>query len=160
MGHLFFGVTMNNLELKATRQGLGLEAAQVAELANVTKRTVLYWEAGRGKVPSDVDLTFSTMAGHYSMILNFMLADIERATIHNADDDTKPSTVKPILPFYREFTDFQAATENGSVVYWRLYQSVVSHLLLIGKITKLNDTAIIPPEFKIWQWLKGAFEPD
>ena len=149
---------MNNLELKATRQGLGLEVAQAAELVSVQKRTFNYWEQGTYSIPNDVDLTFSVMAGHYALILDFMLADIEAATIHNADDDTKPSTIKPVLPYFRTFEQFQVATECPHVVQWRIYQSVISHLLLIGKITKLDDAATIPPEFRIWRWFSGEYE--
>lgn len=148
---------MNNLQLKATRQGLGLEVAEAAELAGVQKRSFNYWEQGERFVPADVDLLFFNMASHYTLVLDKLLSDVEAATIRPADDEVNP-TVKPILPFFRTFEDFQGATECPHVAYWRIYQSVISHLVLIGKVTKLDDTAKIPENFWIWRWLKGEYE--
>lgn len=148
---------MNNLQLKAIRQGLGLEVAEAAELAGVQKRSFNYWEQGERSVPTDVDMIFFNIASHYTLVLDKLLSDVEAATIRPTDDDVNP-TVKPILPFFRTFEDFQGATECPHVAYWRIYQSVISHLVLIGKITKLNDTSKIPENFGIWRWLKGEYE--
>lgn len=151
---------MNNLELKAIRQGLGLTVAEASELpaVNVTKRSFQRWEAGDVPVPDDIDLTFFSMSSHYTLVLDKMMADIDKATIYNHDDDTKPSCISPKLPFFHTFESFQMATECPHVSYWRIYQSVISHLLLIGKITKLDDSAKIPESFGIWKWLRGAYE--
>lgn len=150
---------MNNLLLKATRQGLGLTVAEASELPpiNVQKRTFQYFEAGERTIPDYVDLTFFTMSSHYNLVLEKMLADIEKATIYPADDEIKP-TVKPVLPFFQTFELFQLATECPHVVYWRIYQSVISHLVLTGKITKLDDSKKIPAEWSIWRWFGGAYE--
>lgn len=148
---------MNNLKLKATRQGLGLTVADAAELTTVNKRAFQYWEAGERSVPEDVDLTFFTMSSHYTLVLEKMLVDIEKATIRPADDEIKP-TIKPVLPFFLTFEKFQMDTECPHIIYWRIYQSVISHLILIGKITKLDDDAKIPESFGVWKWLKGAYE--
>lgn len=45
---------MNNLQLKAARQGLGLTVAEAAELPNidVKKRVFKYWESGSINVPN------------------------------------------------------------------------------------------------------------
>ncbi len=151
---------MNNLELKAVRQGLGLTVAEAAELPaiNVSKRTFQRWEDGTRSVPNDIDLLFFTMSSHYTLVLNKMLADVERATIYNKNDQTKPSTITPALPFFHTFESFQMGTECPHISYWRIYQSVISHLILIGKITKLDDSAQIPKDFGIWKWLKGGYE--
>ena len=150
---------MNNLLLKATRQGLGLTVAEASELPpiNVQKRTFQYFEAGERAIPEYVDLTFFTMSSHYNLVLEKMLADIEKATIYPADDEIKP-TVKPVLPFFQTFELFQLATECPHIVYWRIYQSVISHLVLTGKITKLDDSKKIPAEWSIWRWFSGAYE--
>jgi hypothetical protein len=150
---------MNNLLLKATRQGLGLTVAEASELPpiNVQKRTFQYFEAGERAIPDYVDLTFFTMSSHYNLVLEKMLVDIEKATIYPGDDEIKP-TIKPVLPFFQTFEMFQMATECPHIVYWRIYQSVISHLVLIGKITKLDDSKRIPDGFEIWKWLQGQFE--
>lgn len=150
---------MNNLLLKATRQGLGLTVAEASELPpiNVQKRTFQYFEAGERAIPEYVDLTFFTMSSHYKLVLDKMLIDIEKATIYPSDDEIKP-TIKPVLPFFHTFELFQIATECPNIVYWRIYQSVISHLVLIGKITKLDDSKKIPAEWSIWRWLSGAYE--
>lgn len=150
---------MNNLQLKALRQGLGLTVAEAAELPSiaVTKRSFQYWEAGKVPVPSDVTDTFFLMSSHYTFVLDKMIADVEKATIYPNDDEIKP-TVKPTLPFFHTFEQFQMATECPQIIYWRIYQSVISQLLLLGKITKLDDNTKIPENFGIWKWLKGAYE--
>lgn len=148
---------MNNLQLKAIRQGLGLEVAEAAELCGVQKRSFNYWEQGERGIPEDVEMKFFTMSSHYSLVLEKMILDVEKSTIRPTDEEIKP-TIKPILPFYRTFEQFQVQTECPHIAYWRIYQSVISQLILIGKITKLDDDAIIPKDFGIWKWLKGGYE--
>lgn len=148
---------MNNLQLKAIRQGLGLEVSEAAELCGVQKRSFNYWEQGERGIPEDVDLLFFQLSSHYTLILEKMIADVEQATIEPSDDEIKP-TIKPVLPFFRTFEQFQMATECPHLAYWRIYQAVISQLILIGKITKLDDDAIIPKDFGIWKWLKGGYE--
>lgn len=150
---------MNNLQLKALRQGLGLTVAEASELPsiNVTKRSFQYWEAGKVPVPNDVKDAFFLMSSHYTLVLEKMLTDVEQATIRPTDDEIKP-TIKPVLPFFHTFESFQMTTECPHVVYWRIYQSVISQLLLLGKITKLDDNSNIPENFNVWKWLKGAYE--
>ncbi len=149
---------MNNLQLKALRQGLGLTVADAADLTGVTKRSFQRWELGNVPVPNDVDMTFFLMSSHYSLVLEKMLADVERVTIYNETDDTKPSRTSPILPFFHTFESFQVATECPHVAYWRIYQSVISQLLLLGKVSKLDDDVKIPENFGIWRWLRGEYE--
>lgn len=150
---------LNNLSLKAIRQGLGLTVAEAAELPsiNVTKRTFQYWESGKVPLPTDVDLVFFGIVSHRNLVLEQMLADVERVTVHQDPEIVGP-TIKPILPFYKEFADFSAATKCDKVVYWRIYQAVVSDLVMSGKIKNLDDNAAIPKDFKIWNWLSGAYE--
>ncbi|QLI80800.1 hypothetical protein HZU75_04240 [Chitinibacter fontanus] len=45
---------MTPAELKTLRESLGIPVAWLAEQANVQRRTVEYWEAGRSIVPADV----------------------------------------------------------------------------------------------------------
>ena len=149
---------MNHLELKAQRQSLGLTVAEIAEICNVTKRSFQYWEAGKVPVPSDVALTVSTMASHYALVLEKMFNDVQKATIYNDTDDTKPSRISPILPFYHTFELFSQETECPYVAYWRIYQAVIGQLLLLGKISKLDDTQKIPENLDVWMWLKGHYE--
>ncbi len=149
---------MNNLELKAHVIGLGLTAQEGAEISGMQKRNFNYLQDGSVAVKQDVEMKFFLMASHYTLVLDKMLADVEKATVHNENDQTKPSTVKPVLPFFYSFESFQMTTECPHVTYWRIYQAVISHLILIGKITKLDDSAEIPSDFWIWKWLKGGYE--
>ncbi|MCE1271295.1 MAG: YdiL family protein [Acinetobacter sp.] len=152
---------MNNLQLKAFRQGLGLTVAEAAEIAQVTKRSFQYWEAGKVPVPNDVAITIDTMASHYDLVLKKMLDDVEQATWRNSDPDNypdKPMRISPTLPFYHSFDLFQMVTKCKNVVHWRIYQSVISQLLLLGKISKLDDDAKIPEDWEVWKWLKGHYD--
>lgn len=146
---------MNNLQLKALRQGLGLTVAEASELPSIslTKRSFQRFESGDVPVPSCVEDTFFLMSSHYSLVLEKMLADVEKATIRPDDDE-----IKPVLPFFHTFESFQMATECPHVAYWRIYQSVISQLLLLGKVSKLDDIARIPENFGFWKWLKGEYE--
>lgn len=149
---------MNNIELKAIRQGLGLEVAEAAELCGVQKRSFNYWEQGERSIPSDVSMLFFQMSSHYSLVFEKMTADVKDATIYNETDEKTPSRSSPKLPFFRTFESFQIATSNPNKTYWRIYQSVISQLILLGKISKLDDTAKIPDQFWIWRWLNCEYE--
>lgn len=150
---------MNNLQLKAIRQGLGLEVAEAAELVGVQKRSFNYWEQGLRSVPTDVFLTFDTMRSHYILVLDMMGHDVKRVTTYNETDETKPSRCSPTLPFYRSFDDFKTATGCEWRAYWRIYQSVISQLLLLTHISRISDEVKIPADFAIWKWLGGDYEP-
>lgn len=144
---------MNNLQLKALRQGLGLTVADAAELVGVSKRAFQYWENGSRQIPEDVDMTFFTMSSHFNLVFNKMIDDVEQATIAPKNEEAEP-TIKPVLPFFHSFESFKIATKCEQISYWRIYQSVISQLLSIGKITKLDDAVKIPENFKIWSWLR------
>lgn len=150
---------MNNLELKALRQALGLTVLDASELAGVSKRSFQYWESGKHPIKSDFEQLLFVMVSHYSMILRQMTEDLDRVTVRQYDDDTKPTIVyKPALPFFHSFEDFQMKTGCKWVSYWRIYQAVIGQLLMSGKVTKLDDSAEIPSDFKIWRWFAGEYE--
>ncbi len=150
---------MNNLELKATRQALGLTVLDASELAGVSKRSFQYWESGKHPIKSDFEQLLFVMVSHYSMILRQMIDDLERVTARQFDDDTKPNVVfKPALPFFHSYEDFQAKTQCEIISYWRIYQAVIGQLLMSGKVNKLDDSADIPSDFKIWRWFAGEHE--
>lgn len=146
------------LKLKAIRQGLGLTVADAAALVNVSKRTFQYWEAGERNFDQMIEMRFDYMASHYHMVLENMLKDVQRTTIHNTEDDTKPSRISPTLPFFHSFEHFKDAVGCSHITYWRIYQSVISQLILLGKIVRLNDEVEIPADFWIWRWFAGEFE--
>ncbi|MDP8173146.1 DUF1870 family protein [Pasteurella skyensis] len=124
---------LNNIELKAVRQGLGLSVAEACDIVNVKKRTWQYWEAGRSPVPDDVSETFLKFKKDYIIALDNLLKDITETHI--------------VLPFYKEFEDFCQKTQNNSIVKWRIYQSVISYLMLTRYEISLDDTAKIPKSF-------------
>lgn len=150
-------LNLNAVELKASRTGLCLAVAEAAELFKVNKRTFQYWEAGRNSVPQDVTDTFFTMTSHYNMILKQLSEDVERVTIIPKDNDISP-TIKPTLPFFTTFEEFEGVTGCGWVRYWRIYQAAVSQLFLIGAVTKLDNASEIPKDFRIWRWFDGDYE--
>lgn len=160
---------INPTELKATRQGLGLTVKEAAELAaiNVSPRSFQYWEAGKRTIPDDVDVHFSLFAMHYKLLLSKLTDDISRFKAQNllpVTDDTKEYSekVKKVkrvtLPFFADFNDFVTETGNEHVINWRLWQSVIGHLYLIGLIHKIDDQAVIPDDFSAWQWLRGDYD--
>lgn len=148
---------MNNLELKAMRQSLGLTVTEAAELTQVSKRAFQYWESGKRLVPDDVDLYFFTLASNYTMVLEKMMADVQATTVQPSDEVVAP-TKKPVLPFFHSFEDFNKTKKCKSVACWRIYQAVVGQLLLLGNITKLDDAAVIPKSFWVHKWLKSNLD--
>lgn len=156
---------MNNLNLKAMRQSLGLTVAEASELiisprtqSPVSKRTLQRYEAGSELVPSDVDILFFNLGSQYQLALDLLEQDIKEVTIRNEADDTKPSTVKPVLPFFHTFEAWQEKTGNNLVHFWKIYQSVIGHLILVGKLAKLDDNANIPKNFSICRWIELKYD--
>lgn len=152
---------MNHLELKAKRQGLGLTVAEIADIVKVTKRSFQYWEAGKVPVPLDVGMLIDAMASQYNLVHDLLMSDIELATWRNTDSDNnldKPMRISPTLPFFYSFEMFLEKTGIKNVVCWRIYQNVISQLILTGKIVRLNDESEIPKSWKIWKWFNGHYD--
>lgn len=152
---------MNYLQLKAQRQGLGLTVAEIADIAKVTKRSFQYWEAGKVPVPHDVEMLFDAMTSQYNLVLYLLSSDVDSATWRNTDPDNnlnKPMRISPTLPFFHSYELFLEKTGVQNIVYWRIYQSVVSQLILTGKIVRLNDESEIPRNWEIWKWFNGHYD--
>lgn len=156
-------------ELKAMRQGLGLTVKEAAELAaiDVSKRSFQYWETGDRNIPDDVSSYFSLFATNYSLLLSKLTADIAEFKAENplpiTDDSDEyfekiAKVNKVSLPFFVDFEYFVSATNNKHVVNWRVWQSVISHLYLIGAIAKIDDQKAVPKDFTAWQWLRGDYD--
>lgn len=164
---------MNHLKLKAQRQSLGLTVAEACELVKnkdgkpLSKRFWQYLEQGERTITDDIEIAIFTHASHYTLLLDKLTADIDQFNQHNpkpitddADEyfDKLKSVKKLALPFWHSFEQFATDTGNQSQAYWKIWQAVVGHLLLIGKITELDDSADIPPEFSIWFWINEKYE--
>lgn len=156
-------------ELKAVRQGLGLTVKEAAELAaiQVSARSFQYWEAGKRTIPEDVGIYFSLFATNYELLLSKLTDDIAefkaqnplRITDDSAEYFEKIEKVNKVsLPFFVELSDFVEATGNKHIINWRVWQSVVSHLYLIGAISKLDDQKPVPEYFSAWHWLRGDYD--
>ncbi len=156
-------------ELKAMRQGLGLTVKEAAELAaiDVSKRSFQYWETGDRNIPDDVSRYFSLFATNYSLLMSKLTNDIAEFKAQNplpiTDDSDEyfekiAKVNKVSLPFFVVFNDFVEATGNKHVINWRIWQSVISHLYLMGAIAKLNDQDSVPESFTAWHWLRGDYD--
>lgn len=108
---------MNHIELKATRQALGLTVAEAALVSGVTKRAFLYWEQGSRAVPGQVDELFRALASEWVAMRRQILTKSKNAA----------------LPSYHDFEEFKKKTGCDLEIKWRLYQSVVGHLFMTGK---------------------------
>ena len=144
---------LNNLELKAMRQSLGLTVAEASELngIEVSKRFFQYLENGERTANQDVNDVFFNLASQYHLALTKLTDDITEHCKTNK---------KPVLPFFHSFELFKEKTGNQYQHFWKIYQSVIGHLLLVGAITTLDDDAEIPKNFSIWWWLDGKYEID
>lgn len=164
---------INHLKLKAMRQALGLTVAEACEFVPnlqgepVSKRYFQYLEAGEQRISDDIDLIFYTKASHYTLLLEKLTSDIERwhkdnprPTSDDADEyfEQMKAVKKLALPFFYSFDDFAQCTGNQSRAYWKIWQSVIGHLVLTGKLHQLDDDAKIPDDFGCWAWLKGNYD--
>lgn len=166
---------MNNLQLKAQRQSLGLTVAEACELVKnkegkpLSKRFWQYLEQGERTITDDIDIAIFTHASHYNLLLDKLTADIDQFNQDNpkpitddADEyfDKLKSVKKLALPFWHSFEQFVSDTGNQSQADWKIWQAVVGHLVLIGKIQYLDDNAKVPDEFGVWAWLKGHYHAE
>ena len=146
---------MNNLQLKAQRQALGLTVAEACELVKnkegqpLSKRMWQYMEQGERSIPEDVDIAIFGLASHYTLLLDRLTAD----TIKLKQDNTE----SPVLPFWHSFEQFKADTGNPSQAHWKIWQAAIGHLMLTGKLNYLDDDVKVPADFSVWRWLKGDY---
>ena len=71
---------MTPAELKTIRESLGLPVQWLAERANVQRRTVEYWEAGRSPVPSDAAALILKIDGQFAEATRQALAVVDEQT--------------------------------------------------------------------------------
>ncbi len=146
---------MNDLQLKAQRQALGLTVAEACELVKnkdgqpLSKRMWQYMEQGERSIPEDVDIAIFGLASRYTLLLDRLTADIIKLKQGN--------TESPALPFWHSFEQFKADTGNPSQAHWKIWQAVIGHLMLKGELNYLDDSAKVPAESGAWQWLKGDY---
>ena len=164
---------MNNLQLKAQRQSLGLTVAEACALVKnkdgqqMSKRMWQYYEQGKHLVHDGVGLAIFGLASHYTPLLDTLTNDIAdfnkdnpKPITDDADEyfEQLKSVKKLVLPFWHSFEQFKADTGNPSQAHWKIWQAVIGHLMLIGKLNYLDDNAKVPTDFGAWQWLKGDYD--
>lgn len=152
---------MNYFELKAMRQSLGLTVAEATGLQGIEmeKRNFQYLEAGKVKVKNDIQDIFFNLGSQYHLCLTLLLRDLPDMQPDPDDyDPAKSYPKKPALPFFHNFELWQEKTGNNARHMWKIYQAVVGHLLLVGKLTRLDDAAAIPPNFEVWCWISGKYD--
>lgn len=71
---------MTPAELKTIRESLGLPVQWLAERANVQRRTVEYWEAGRSPVPADVAALILQIDAQFAEATRQSLAVVDEQT--------------------------------------------------------------------------------
>ncbi|MGP4716923.1 DNA-directed RNA polymerase subunit alpha C-terminal domain-containing protein [Psychrobacter sp. T6-6] len=148
------------LLLIAQRRAMGLNMTEFADLPNVEqdKRVIADYESRRRKPADSYDMSVFMVASHYNLLLEQLNRDIARFNLSNPRPAAED---RLLLPFFEYLSDFTFATSNTSVTYWRIWQAAVGHLVLAGKITRLNDEAPIPASFiNTLFWLKGGYEHD
>lgn len=143
----------HSLALAAQRHALGLSCADVAALPHVKQdRKVISAYERMSRTPSHTYIdAMHVTACHYRLLLKLLTQDLE---LHTRYHD-KP----PVLPFFREFSDFVETTGNHSKLYWRVWQSVLGHLVLTGSVNLLDDDTMgnlahVPSAV---YWLDGGY---
>lgn len=157
---------LNDLELKAVRQSLGLTIAEASDLQriDVSKHFFQYLTGER----TNNHYLFDSLSVQYHLVFTNLSEDVDlynkqrlpKTKTDDLDEYFKQlrSTPKLKLPFFQSFELWQEKTGNDLPHFWKIYQAVVGHLLLFGKLTELDDSADIPPQFSIWFWIDGKYE--
>lgn len=105
---------MNNKELQASRKLLMLDVSEAAEdIGKVSPRTWQYWESGRNAVPADVEREMLDLLSQRTEMMKPLDAALERGE-------------RPAIAFHQRYEDFRRANCRGSLVEWRLSQSVAA----------------------------------
>lgn len=156
------------LQLTAQRHALGLNVSELAELPAIAqdKRVISDYERGR-RIPAQSYVgAMSLISMHYDLLLKLILRDIDahhfRYPLPKTDDAAEyfkrlESVNHLALPYFADFERFKSTTGNTNKGYWRIWQSVIGHLSLVGKILRINDDVLLPDSFtnsKDWLALK------
>ena len=140
------------LLLIAQRHALGLNASELADLPtiNQTHRTVANYERGDRNPSSNYIESMREISVLYYHLQASITTDIGLQ---------KRQTSTPTLPYFVDFNDFERITGNNCKTYWRVWQSVIGHIVLIGDIDNLGDDASVPASFKqTWYWLGRGYD--
>lgn len=114
---------MTPAELKTIRESLGLPVQWLAERANVQRRTVEYWEAGRSKVPDDVAELLLKLDAQFAEATRQALAVVDEQTEKQGQ---RPETVR--LYRYRDDAELWAARPD------MLGLPVTAHAALLARV--------------------------
>lgn len=158
------------LQLIAQRHALGLNISELADLPAIAqdKRVISDYERGR-RIPAQSYVgAMSLISIHYDLLLKLILRDIDahyfKHPLPKTDDAaeyfTHLESVDFIaLPYFADFERFKSTTGNTNKGYWRIWQSVIGHLSLIGKILRINDDVLLPDSFtNVKDWLALKYE--
>ena len=111
-----------------------LDVSEAAELVgNVSPRTWQYWEAGRSKVPPDVDSEMYALIAIRNELINIFM------------DKFKLDDIGPVRWFH-VFEDFQTVFPDENKVTWRIYQSCIALLFTEGGEIELSTEVEVLPE--------------
>lgn len=127
------------LKLIAQRKALGLNMSELAELPNITQnnKVIADYERGRRKPAQSYINEMKRLSVSYAHLIQMIEADINKAKLINPKYELS-------LPFFSEFLDFKVETGNHQLQYWRVWQAAVSHLVMSGAVTNIDDSAPIP----------------
>lgn len=127
------------LKLIAQRKALGLNMSELAALPNITQnnKVIADYERGRRKPAQSYINEMKRLSVSYTHLIHMMEADINKAKLINPKHELS-------LPVFSEFLDFKVETGNKQLQYWRVWQAAVSHLVMTGLVTNIDDTANIP----------------
>jgi len=114
---------MTPAELKTLRESLGMPVQWLAERANVQRRSVEYWEAGRSRVPNDVADLILRIDAQFTEATRQALAVVDEQT---AKQGQPPETVR--LYRYRDDAALHAARPDMAGL------PVTAHAALLARV--------------------------
>ncbi|OHV13024.1 DUF1870 family protein [Kushneria phosphatilytica] len=117
---------MNGKELQALRKMLMLDVSEAAShVGHVSNRTWQYWEAGRSRIPVDVEMEMEVLKQKRAERINHIEASMEGVPFEDWDKALS-------LKFYQRFEDYQAEHPESTLVDWRIDQAVAAWFFADG----------------------------
>jgi hypothetical protein len=141
---------LNGIELRALRNYLNLTVGDCAEFISYTsKRTWQYWESGRSKVPSDIQIAITRMVKDTKYIIEKIKLSYEKFC--------KSSQSIYCMATFQEFKDYGEFGETmvfdelspEPILKWFSYEAAVAHVFAelicdnenIGESSKLDEVS-------------------
>lgn len=128
-------------EIVVIRKHLGLEVREAAELLNISIRYWQYFETGERIAPMEFISKLDRVVFLFEKIIkNIGVKEYK------------------ILPLYFKYSDFNENFSNATRYKWKLWQTLVCRLRVLGKCIEVHDNVNLNKNFKVYLLFQEFFK--